>query len=334
MKSLAVELDGSVINTDGNAGRNIFVGAVDPAVTLPTGARALAAGDIWIATGSVSQDQTLKEYTGTTAVTAPSAGLKIASRLRGGRRLLIQKGPAGIETPLQPHFGMNKIARAAPAGNATTMTTEGIVLTATGTATAANFATTNALTQSRRISYLSAATAGSNGGVREAVAKYWRGNAAGLGGFYMVCRFGYVLLPAGWRMFIGFTSATAALANGDPSALLNLVGIAKDTADTNLWFIYNDGAGACTKTDTGLAAPAVNEIWEARIFAAPNDSHIQMSIGRILGGAESLAEHDSGASSNIPANTQTLAWQFWCNNGTTASAIDPHLVQLYTEVDN
>ncbi len=63
-------------------------------------------------------------------------------------------GPSGLDSSLQPHFGRNKISFVQPQGNGTVLTSNGLTLTATGTATAANVATTNIHTYMRRLDYL------------------------------------------------------------------------------------------------------------------------------------------------------------------------------------
>ena len=42
----------------------------------------------------------------------------------------------------------------------------------------------------------------------------------------------------------------------NPSTLLNTIGICKDLADTNYFFMYNNAAGSATKVDTGIGVVA------------------------------------------------------------------------------
>ena len=63
--------------------------------------------------------------------------LNIFATKIGGRMLLAQEGPSGLDTSFQPHLGGNKVAAWIPPGGATTV--PGLfgmaALTATGTAT-------------------------------------------------------------------------------------------------------------------------------------------------------------------------------------------------------
>ena len=134
-----------------------------------------------------------------------------ASKL-AGRMMLAQMGPSGLNTTLQPNLSGNKVALWMPPGNATTA--PGVfgmaALTATGTATTRSVATTNMLTRMTRLAYVSAATAGSLSGAREAAAKYTTGAGSGLGGFFARYRFAPsdAAAVAGARMFVGLSATT------------------------------------------------------------------------------------------------------------------------------
>lgn len=265
-----------------------------------------------------------------TTPSVPTTGSTLFSRT-AARTLPAFIGPAGVDSSLQPHIGANKAAWFQCTGNATTVVTPGITLTAIGTATAANWANTNLLTNSRRLSYISAATAGSAGGWREAVLKYSMGST-GWGGFHIMARVGFLTLPAGYRQFIGLYSSTAVIGNVDPSTLLNMCGLGKDTADTNLQFMHNDGTGTANKIDTGLAL-AVNDVIDFRMFSASGSGKIFFSLQKLNGGG-ALINSDTGVSTDVPSATTGLAIHNWCNNGATASAIDPHWMNYYIETDN
>lgn len=265
----------------------------------------------------------------TTTPAAPAAGVKIFARKRAGRRRLSQVGPSGLDYPFQPGLDSNRASWMLPNGNSTTLSVTGLVATAIGTATTANWSNASLLQSLKRLSYISAATAGSSGGVKHNVLQWWRGNAAGLGGFFLVWRFGFASIPATWRFFVGLYGSTTNPANGDPSALVNLIGVGKDTADTAPQFMHNDGSGTATKSSSALALPAANEVWEMRAFCAPNDTKVDLSIARL--NTSNLAEYT--ATTDLPANTQGLLPILWANNGSTAAAIDPVLVSMYIETD-
>lgn len=277
-------------------------------------------------------ERPVTEYT-TTTPAVPASGVKIFTRSRAGKRRLAQVGPSGLDYPFQAGLDVNAVAWYRPAGNSTTITANGFPApTAFGTATAFNWANTNLSTSMKGISYISAATASSSGGMKSNVLQYWRGNAAGLGGFYFCCRFAVTAQPANWRLLVGmYGSTTAPGTTVDPSTLLNFIGVIKDSADTNLQFAHNDGTSTATKSSTGLGIPSTSQVVEVRIFCAPNSSTINISC-EILNGGGGPVDY-SYSSTDIPANTQGLLPMLWVNNGGTASAVNPILYGMYVETD-
>ena len=85
----------------------------------------------------------------------------------------------GALFPLQPHFGVNRIAYWAPSSG-TTINAIGMPWTGVGTASTPGLATTNLSTSMRRWRMTSAATV--DGAAEERLAGWvcWRGNAEGL----------------------------------------------------------------------------------------------------------------------------------------------------------
>lgn len=124
-----------------------------------------------------------------------------------------------------------------------------------GTKAAANIATTNYLTEQARVQYTSVTTANGQAGWAYA------GNpvaiistTAGRGGFEMVARWGASTLPTGPKLMVGLTSVTWAAQTTEPSAhVATLCTFAKDSTDTNIQFLTNDGTTGGTKIDTGIA---------------------------------------------------------------------------------
>lgn len=266
-----------------------------------------------------------------TVPSAPAAGATLFAR-KLARTLPAFIGPSGVDSSVQPHLGSNRASWFRPVGNATTVETPGIVLTTIGTATTANWASTNLFTNGKRLSYISAAGAGSAGGWRENVLKYSLGSN-NWGGFHIMARFGCLTLPAGYRQFVGLYGTAGVIGNVDPSSLVNMCGLAKDTADTNLQFMHNDAAGTATKIDTGLAM-ATSDVFDFRMFCSPGGTTIFFALQKVTGGGTWVTGDSTGAASNIPSASTGLAIQNWCNNNATASAIDPHWFNYYIETDN
>jgi hypothetical protein len=258
------------------------------------------------------------------AVATPTAGLNVFSRARGGF-----DAPAWKDAQAQEHMAFPYALSWhvwQPNGASTTVSTVGAGITAIGTATAANFAVTNILTQARRISYISAATAGSFGGLRSSGgAQYWRSNVAGAGGWWFLMRFGFgVAMPAGCRWLAGMYSSTTNPTNVEPDTLLNVCGVMKGAADTNVQFFTNDGSGTATKSagSSTLATPAVSEVWEFQMYAAPAGSTVDMSMEKLGGGGITTVSFNT----KLPVNTQSLLPYLWATNNATAATIDPQLL--------
>lgn len=267
--------------------------------------------------------------------TAPLTGIKTFSKKVGLRNMLAVIGKSGLDYTIQPHIGRNKVMLWQANGNSTASTVIGNALTANGTATTRNVATTNLFTSMRRLGYVSANTAGSSAGLRTTSLQFWRGNANDRGGFHFICRFGIsdASAVATGRLFIGLTSTTGAIGNVNPSTLLNIIGVGADDNDTNLQIMRNDGSGTATKIDLGSNFPANTrntDMYEIVLFSPPNGSAVYYQITNLTTGATS----EGTLSSDIPTSTQLLAVQAWRGNGATALAVGLDLVNIYIETDN
>lgn len=264
---------------------------------------------------------------------APADGLlTIFARKMGGRSMLAQKGPSGLDTAYQPNLGGNKVALWMPPGNATTV--PGVfgmaALTATGTATARNVATTNLLTRMTRLGYVSAATAGSLCGAREAAAKFTTGAGSGLGGFFARYRFAPsdAAAVSGARMFVGLSSATGAPTNVEPSTLTNLLGVCQLSTSNNL-HILGAGASAGTPVNLGANFPANGNAtaYELTLFS-PASGGCWWEVTNLSTGAKV-----SGQFASVPLGTVLLCHQLWRTNNATALAVGLDICGIYMETD-
>lgn len=250
-----------------------------------------------------------------------------------GRMMLSQMGPSGLDTTLQPNLGGNKIALWMPPGNATTV--PGVfgmaALTATGTATARNVATTNMLTRMTRLGYVSSATAGSLAGGREAAAKFTTGAGSGLGGFFARYRFAPsdAAAVAGARMFVGLSATTGSPTNVEPSTLVNCVGVGQISTSNNLHIIYG-GAASGAPIDLGASFPANGNaaVYELTLFS-PSAGNVYYRVLRLDTGA--VAE--GSLTTNVPLGTVLLCHQLWRCNNATALAVGLDICGIYMETD-
>lgn len=264
----------------------------------------------------------------------PATGtLMVYAKTSAGRNLLKVKGPYGVDYSLQPSIFANKISWWSANGNATTASIFNFNNTTNGTATARNVATTNFLTQTKRLSFVSAGTAGSSSGIRHGAAQFWAGNADGMGGYYYVARFGINTAVATTRTFVGMSATTGALTSADPSGKVNQLAFGCDAADTQFTFMHNDNTGASTKDALTGSFPCNTsgvDLYDARIYIPPNSTTVYYSLLRVNTGDY----YEGSTATNVPSNTTLVSPQVWINNGTTASLVDISVISQYVETDN
>jgi hypothetical protein len=274
----------------------------------------------------------------------PSNGrLSIYAKAIAGRMMLRQQGPSGLQTFLQPHIARNKIGYWNPPGNATTVPAVfGFTgYTSVGTATATNVATTNLFTRMRRLSYVSATTAGSLASFRVAQAQISLGDGFGNNGFFKLIRFGCsdAVTVSGARQFVGIGSTTTAPTNVEPNTLTNRIGVGNGAADTNLQLFYG-GSVAQTPIDLGANFPANTLSTDAYELAlrspADQPAVIYYEVTRINTGdvATGMIVGD-GAGTVLPApgTLLTYSWNYRTNNA-TALAVSLDIMSDYIETDN
>lgn len=244
-----------------------------------------------------------------------------------------------LTTPLS----RNRSAVWSPPGNSTSAPTSiGYTPhTVVGTATARNVAITNFFTRTRRLGYVSAATAGAFAAATVAVAQHTMGVAGSpaMGGFYKLCRFGCsdAATVAGARQFIGFSASTAAPTNVEPSTLINVIGIGHGAADTNLK-IYFGGSVAQAPVDLGANFPVNTlsvDLYGVRFFCAPGTNNqvdwvvVRLNTNQWASGSLTAATPGT----QLPLNTTLLThMQAWRTNNATALAVGLDIASDYIDV--
>lgn len=262
----------------------------------------------------------------------PAGKLALYARDRAGMGWPDVERPSGRHFPLQPHFGVNRIATWAPS-TSTTINTNGMPRTAVGTAATPTLATTNLSTSMRRWRMTSAATAGAAAEERSAGWVCWRGNADGLGGFTYVNRLSMVTLQATGMGFFGLIGSVAALSTTlTLSAVVNALGIGFERGTHANWqIVHNDGAGAPTLIDLGAGFPVASttNVPTLYIAAAPNDSTVGIRVVEEVSGTVAEAT----ITTDMPAATQLLSPRNYLNNGSTAAAVAYDCSGVYVETD-
>ena len=266
------------------------------------------------------------------APTPPPAGkASVYARNRAGAPWIDVMRPSGRDFPLQPHFGVNRIANWSPSVTAT-ITTEGMPITSVGTVSHPTLAATNLAASMRRWRVTSAAVAASVADQRSAGWACWRGNAAGLGGWTFVTRISLTTLQATGMGFFGLYGSTAALAtNLTLASVVNCVGIGFERGTHPNWqLVRNDGTGAPSLTD--MATPfaiATGGVLTLFIAAPPNGSSVWVRVVDEVSGA--VFEQEITA--DLPANTQFLSPRLFMNNGAAAAAVAFDCAGVYLETD-
>jgi hypothetical protein len=261
----------------------------------------------------------------------PTGKAAVYARNRAGAPWIDVMRPSGRDFPLQPHFGVNRIANWSPSVT-TTITTEGLPVTSVGTVSTPTLAATNLAASMRRWRLTSAAVVDSVAEQRSAGWACWRGNAAGLGGWTFVTRISLTTLQATGMGFFGLYGSTAALATTLAlAAAINCIGIGFQRGTHIRWqLVTNDSAGAPTLTDIGAGfSIATGGVLTLYIAAPPNGSSVWVRVVDEVSGAVFEQE----ITGDMPANTQFLSPRLFMNNGATAAAVAYDCSGIYVETD-
>lgn len=330
-------------SSNADAAVNFSAGTKNVFVTLPAskldgtviGGVSPAAGtftDVTLSTGQL--------HVPTTDPTAAAAGTyKLFARSVGGRIMPAFIGPSALDAVLQPHIGRNKIAHVSAAGNSTTITNVGTAaLTVTGTATAANVATTNVYTRMRILESLVTTTSTTAvAGFYQPANQYTLGGTSAYGGFHLVARFGPStgVTTGTRRLFAGMSSSTAAPTDVNPSSLTNIIGVGYDAADTNMQIMHNDGTGTATKIDLGASFPRPSadrtKMYELVLFSPPNGgSEVDYQVTDLGTGAVASG---TITSADVPAVTTLMSFRCYSSVGGTSSVTGIAINSMYIETD-
>ena len=261
----------------------------------------------------------------------PTGKAAVYARNRAGAPWIDVMRPSGRDFPLQPHFGVNRIANWSPSVT-TTITTEGLPITNVGTVSHQTLAATNLAASMRRWRLTSAAVVDSAAEQRSAGWACWRGNGAGLGGWTFVTRISLTTLQATGMGFFGLYGSTAALATTlTLAAATNCIGIGFQRGSHTRWqLVANDGTGAPTLTDMGASfAIATGGVLTLYIAAPPNGGSVWVRVVDEVSGA--VLEQEITA--DLPANSQFLSPRLFMNNGATAAVVAYDCSGVYVETD-
>lgn len=321
-------------------------GAGTPSTILDTfsttpGAILTRGASVWAAAANVAIDSGDLNLKPNGSPTTPSSGVKLHGAAFGGRPMLGLLDANGRLVPAQASLGRTRVGYWTPPGNGTTVPSFFGVLAPVqlGSMSGRNVATTSLAASTRRLGYSSAAAAASAGGIYLTAAQYWRGNGAGLGGFYTVMRWTWAdssNMQTTARMFVGLSASVAAPADVDPSTITNIIGVGNTSGDSNL-SLYAAGGTAQAAISLGATMPcnatsSTNvDAYELILYCPPNASGISYQVTRLNTG--DTVTGTITATAALPSTTTLLGPRFWRSNGATAAASIIDLVQFYVETE-
>jgi hypothetical protein len=276
----------------------------------------------------------------------PAAGLKLYTRSRGGRRLLTMVGPAGVDTPLQPAIFSNRAVYFAPQSGTTGTGGAAFNVAWTSNGTVSHPAPSSAApavsNQMKRTRYANVVTTTNQQlGPRfntSSEQMFWRGNAAGLGGFFFNTRFIVELIPASTiRLFAGLVGSSNGSVAISDTVLNNTCGLWHDTTDplsgANSFNFVTRNTVTTTKQSIALAnAIAAGNSYDFTMFCAPNGGEIFWRLYDIVNNVE----YTGSTTSTLPANTAFMHPQVQMSNGTaniTVTTVALGIVSIYCESD-
>lgn len=281
------------------------------------------------------------------APATPTSGIKLFGVSQATSIMLGTINVKGEPKILQPAIFKQNVAMWYPQGNATTV--PGVfgfpAPTALGTATARTVATTNLMSRTRRLGYVSSTTAGSFCGHYVTAAQYTVGNGTGLGGFFYSVTFSFSdpAAVSGVRAFVGLSSSVATPTNVEASTLTNSVGLAQLSTDTTQLYIVYGGSSAQTAIALGTNFPPMQStgvtggtIYNLILYSAGLDNGvINYRVERV--GTTYFTEGTltpSVVGTQTPASTTLLAHRAWRCNNATALAAGIDVVNIYIETDS
>jgi hypothetical protein len=250
-------------------------------------------------------------------------------------------GPNGVSQILQDKISTSKYCMYLPNNGTAVGLNYGLGWTSGGTVSHPTPSSTApaAYSQIKRTRW---ANVGTNAnqvlGLRTAATEkiFWRGNAAGLGGWNFHARYLIGLWPASTcRIFVGLTSSTAGLVASDALAG-DLCGFWHDTtmAANRLDFVVRDNVTTTTVPITLPAAIAAGQAYDAYIWAEPNGASVFYRLENALTRGV-IAE--GSVSTNLPRNTIFLGPELAMSNGTaniTVTTVAPEVAGFSCQSDS
>lgn len=252
-----------------------------------------------------------------------------------GRVLPRFVGPSNFASSVQPALFANNVAAWLTSGGTNSGISYGVAWLQDTAAQQSHPAitSTNFFTQIKRTVFTTTTTAANLEGIHSGNPICWRGNAAGLGGFFFAARWGIATYTSTMRAHCGLSSASGT-SGGDPSAINDSCLMSKDTGET-VWQCMTRDTSTAAKISTGrtTAAAGTAEVFDFYMFCKPNDTQITFRVIDITDGT--VLVDDVAQASHLPTNTAMLYAHCECQNvaGGAGSAVATFLNKIYIETD-
>lgn len=287
------------------------------------------------------------QFTGISDPAAPGAGLlKLYANSVSGRMMAKMIGPSGLDTALQPALFGNNVVLYMPNSSTTAGLALG-TLWAVGATVAHPAPTAGIYTQMKRTTSLNIITTANqlnsiSSISTAALAQFWRGNAAGLGGFFFFARFGIEILadtnPTSTRLFVGLQSGTTNILASDTIPAISCIGLWHDTTDgAGVINLLSKNAVTATKntlTGSPTTPYSTGQGYDFYMFCKPNDSTIYYRLDDLNLGTTLV---DSSVTTTLPVNTTFMGANVGMSNGTlniVAAKTGIGVNRIYVESDH
>jgi len=303
-------------------------------VTLSAGTKHVAIAGLASRTLQFLSDlSTLLPAVGDSAIAAsPTDTLKLFARKVAGRMTPRYIGPSGVDQTIQDKISENGTVVYFPNGGTTVGLNLGLSWTTGGTVSHPTPASTAPAlySQQKRTRWANVVTTTNQTlGLHTATAekRYWRGNAAGLGGFNFHARFAIGLWPAATvRLFVGLSDQNTSPVASDTLAG-NACGLWHDTTEaaTVLNFVTRNGTTTTKAAITLSTALAAGQCFDFWMWSAPNGSEIFYKLSDILTGTVRV---DTSTTTTIPLSTAFMGPTLQMSNGTANTTVTTTAFEL------
>lgn len=251
--------------------------------------------------------------------------LVIYAKSIAGRVMPKWVGPSGVDTYYQAGLAANKFMMTSAVGTAYNYLACGTRTDTNGSSTHTAMTTGSIKNQLPMVVHASGTTAGTVQYSRHAAGDMscYLGNAANMGGFFFVMRFGIQALGSGNIAFFGLSPRITPTATANLNTYVNIAGVGYQANSGNWFLVQNNGSGTGTLTDLGATMPLnTTNAMELVLYATPNSTAINYRFTNLTTGVlvTGVINTDPPAVNTlltpmtwVSNNASTTSCQIWVN---------------------